>query len=183
MIYTKAGDLMIPSGDYPYISSWDTLLEAMIKITDSHLEINGVKSLPRFLLVYDKDLKLAGIVRRRDILRGLEPKFLTEMPFEERESLFDAKDDPGMSAIDNKKIMKGVIEHSGRPVSDVMLEHPNDASVDFDDHIFKAAYEMNKHSISLLPVYKDGKLAGVLRSVEVFQHIADVLIKKENSVW
>ena len=183
MIYTKVGDLMIPLEKYPYISSWDTLLEAMIKITDVELEVKGKKSLPRLLLVYDKNLKLTGIVRRRDILRGLEPKFLTEKPLEEREKLFDAKEDPGMAAVDNKLIMKGVMEQSGRPISDVMLKHPDSAVVDYEDHIFKAVYEMNKHKISLLPVYKDRVMVGVIRSVDVFQHIADVLIRKEDSIW
>ncbi|HHE46651.1 MAG TPA: CBS domain-containing protein [Bacteroidetes bacterium] len=183
MIYTKVGDLMIPIGKYPYISSWDTLLDAMIKITEVELEMKGKKSLPRFLLVYDKDLKLAGIVRRRDILRGLEPKFLTEKPLDDRENLFDAERDPGMKDVDNKRIMKGVMENSGRPVSDVMIEHPHDSSVDYDDHIFKAVYQMNKYKVSLLMVFKEEEMVGVIRTVDVFQHIADVLIKTEDAVW
>ncbi len=183
MIYTKVGDLMIPLDKYPYISSWDTLLEAMIKITDVQLEVKGKKSLPRLLLVYDKGLNLAGIVRRRDILRGLEPRFLVEKPIEEREKLFDADEDPGMKDVDNKKILKEVMEQSGRPISEVMIEHPSDAVVDYDDHVFKAVYEMNKHKVSLLPVHKDNAMAGVIRSVDVFQHIANVLIRKEDAIW
>ena len=183
MIYTKVGDLMIPLDKYPYISSWDTLLEAMTKITDAEIEVSGKKSLPRLLLVYDKDLKLAGIVRRRDILRGLEPRFLTEKPLKEREKLFDAEEDPGMAAVDNKRIMKEVMEQSGRPISEVMIDHPASAVVNYDDHIFKAVYEMNINKVSLLPVHKDKVMAGVIRSVDVFQHIADVLIRKEDAVW
>jgi signal-transduction protein with cAMP-binding, CBS, and nucleotidyltransferase domain len=75
------------------------------------------------------------------------------------------------------------MEQSGQPISEIMLEHPEGASVSFEDHIFKAVYEMNKHKISLLPVLKDGVMVGIIRTVEVFQHIADVLLRKKDATW
>lgn len=179
MLNTRVRDVMIPLENYPHISYYDTLLEAMEKIEDSQLEVGGKKSLPRVLLVFGKEQNLVGMVRRRDILRGMEPKFLVKQSLSYRKKLFDAKENPEMASIDRKRIMKGVMERSERPVSDVML--PIEATIDYDDHIFKAVYEMNEFGLSQLPVLKEGEVVGVVRTVDVFHVIAEFLLKEDYS--
>jgi len=43
---------------------------------EAEIEVEGRYSLPRVILVTDQKGQLVGHVRRRDILRGLEPSFL-----------------------------------------------------------------------------------------------------------
>ena len=78
----RAGDLMIPLDKYPHLPYWFTLRQAIAEMEKSELEIQGRKSLPRLVLVFDETYKLLGMVRRRDLLRGLEPDFLVRIPME-----------------------------------------------------------------------------------------------------
>ena len=70
---------MIPLEHYPHIPYWFTLRQAMAEMESSQLEFEGRKSLPRGLLVFDERYQLLGMVRRRDILWGLEPDFLAPL--------------------------------------------------------------------------------------------------------
>jgi len=169
-----AGDIMIPMDEYPHIPYWFTLRQAMVEMEGSELERNGRKSLPRVILVFNEKYELLGMVRRRDILRGLEPEFLSQKPLSYRRKLFDVKVDPNLSELSFDNVIAGVRERAERPVSDIMI--PIEATVDYEDHIVKVIYEMNLHNLSILPVLKDDKVVGVVRTVDIFHEIAkDVL--------
>ena len=49
------------------------------------------------------------------------------------------------------------------------------AVIQADDHIMKAVYEMVSRDLSLLPVLDGQRLVGVVRSVELFRELAEVL--------
>jgi CBS-domain-containing membrane protein len=166
----RAKDVLIPIDQYPHIPYWFTLRQAMMLIETSELERDGRKSLPRVVLVFDEKYQLMGMVRRRDILRGLEPDFLSQKPISYRRKLFDVKVDPDLSEISFDKIIVGVRERAERPVSEVMI--PIETTVDYEDHIVKVIYEMNQHDLSILPVLRDNKVVGVVRTVDVFHEIA-----------
>ena len=169
-----AGAIMIPMDEYPHIPYWFTLRQAMVEMEGSELERNGRKSLPRVILVFNEKYELLGMVRRRDILRGLEPEFLSQKSLSYRRKLFDVKVDPNLSELSFDKVIAGVRERAERPVSDIMI--PIEATVDYEDHIVKVIYEMNLHNLSILPVLKDNKVVGVVRTVDIFHEIAkDVL--------
>jgi CBS-domain-containing membrane protein len=170
----RAGDLMIPLDRYPHIPYWFTLRQAMVEMEKSELEINGRKSLPRVVLVFDDTYRLLGTVRRRDILRGLEPSFLTSQPLEYRKKLFDVKMDPNLSMLSPERLLEGLRERAERPVRDVM--QPIKVTVDFHDHLVKVIYELVDNNLSLLPVLQNGKVVGVVRSVDVFHEIAQLLL-------
>jgi signal-transduction protein with cAMP-binding, CBS, and nucleotidyltransferase domain len=71
-------------------------------------------------------------------------------------------------------VVKGMREQAERPVSDVMM--PIQATVDVEDHVMKAIYEMVENNLSLLPVLRDNKVVGVIRSVEVFHEISKLIL-------
>jgi CBS domain-containing protein len=169
----NAGEVMIPLEKYPHVCHGCTLREAIRKIEESTLDIDGRKSLPRALLVFDEDENLLGIVRRRDILRGLEPKFLKTMPMDYRKKLFDVEVDAELLDLSTGKIRSAIKKQAGNPVSEVM--QPIAATARYDDHLAKVIYKMVSRDLSLLPVLKDGKVVGVVRSVDVFQQIAGLL--------
>ena len=165
-----AGELMIPLDKYPHIPYWFTLRQAMAEITNSEIEIDGQKSLPRIILVFDEKYRLMGMARRRDIMRGLEPEFLSKGSADYSKKLFDVEVDPNLSEISYDRLLKTLRERAETPISTVMV--PIAKTVNHDDHITKIIYEMVSSDLSLLPVLKDDKVAGVVRSVDVFREIA-----------
>ena len=165
---------MIPLEVYPHVSQSCTIREVVELMEKSQLEVDGRKSLPRVVLVFDSENQLLGTVRRRDILRGLEPKFLSSEPMQYRKKLFDVKVDPNLAEISYEKVLHGILKRSERSVSEVIL--PIAATVDFEDHIIKVIYEMVDNNVSLLPVLKEGKVVGVVRSVDVLHEVAQILL-------
>jgi len=170
----RAGDLMIPLDEYPHIPYWFTLRQTLAELENSVLEVQGRTSLPRCVLVFDEKYQLMGVARRRDILRGLEPEFLTTKSLEVRKRMFDIKVDPNLSELSYEKLLEDIRKQAQRPVSEVM--QPIVASVDHDDHMIKVIYEMVDNNLSLVPVMKDNRVVGVIRSVDLIHEVARFLL-------
>lgn len=167
------GEIMVPLEQYPSVRDNATLKEAIAVIESAQIEMGQRKSLPRGLLVFDEIGVFVGYVRRRDIMRGLEPRFLVSRPLDYRKKLFDVPIDPNLSEVSYDHLVKGIREQSNLPVSDVM--RPIEAMLDADDHLMKAVYEMVSLDVSPIPVLKDGKVVGVVRTVDVFHELAELL--------
>lgn len=170
----KACEIMIPLEQYPHVSQTTSIREVVAVMEKSQLIVGGRKSLPRIVLVFDEAGQLAGQARRRDILRGLEPDFLSSKPMEYRKKLFNVKVDPNLAELSYDRVLEGIQKRAERPVSGVML--PIVEMVDYDDHIVKVIYEMVDNNLSLLPVLKEGKVVGVVRSVDVLHEVAQLLL-------
>jgi len=84
-------EIMIPLGHYPSVHADDTLKRAVSTMEAAHIEVGHRRSLPRVLLVLGSRDELVGILRRRDILRGLEPKFLVSQRMEYQKKLWAEK--------------------------------------------------------------------------------------------
>jgi CBS domain-containing protein len=169
----RVRDVMIPLDRYPTVRDTTTLREAVDVLEHAQIEVDGRKSLPRVLLVFDAIDVMVGYVRRRDLMRGLEPKFLVVQPLAYRKKLFDIAVDPNLSELPYDRVVTGIREQAARPVSDVM--QPVEIVIQADDHIMKAVYEMVSRDLSLLPVLDGQRLVGVVRSVELFHELAEVL--------
>jgi CBS-domain-containing membrane protein len=169
----RVRDVMIPIERYPSVRDTATLRQAVAVMESAELDVDGRKSLPRVLLVFDAIEVLVGYARRRDIMMGLEPRFLVVQPLEYRKKLFDVAVDPNLVELSYDRVAQGIREQAGRPVSDVM--RPIEAVLQADDHIMKAIYEMVSQELSLIPVVDGKRLAGVVRSVELFHELAQVV--------
>ena len=170
----KAGDIMIPLEKYPHIPYWFTLRQVVAEMEHSELTIDGRKSLPRVVLVFDEQYRLMGLVRRRDILRGLEPEFLLDKPISERRKLFDVRTHPTNWEVSFDKIVEATKKRAERQVSEIM--RPIEQTADYNDHIFQVIYDMNVNRVNLLPVLKEGRVVGVVRSVDVFHQISELIL-------
>ena len=53
--------------------------------------------------------------------------------------------------------------------------NPIEAIVDADDHVMKAVQAMVALDVNLIPVLQGGQLVGVVRSVDVFRDLAQLL--------
>ena len=173
----RAKDVLIPLDKYPHVPYWFTLRQAMVEIVSAEIDIHGHKSLPRAVLIFNEAYQLIGMVRRRDILKGLEPKFLLERPLQYRKKLFDVQVDPNLSLLSSDDFWKGVQEQAERPVSDIMI--PIERTVESGDHIFKVIYEMNEYDLHLMPVLENKQVVGVVRTVDVFNAVYKLVMEQD----
>jgi len=164
---------MIPVDRYPSVRPDCTLKEAIRILDETTLEAHGRVTSLRVLLVIDDNGIFRGGVRRRDIMGGLEPKFLMSEPVHYRMKLFDVSLDPNLSELCNTQVKKGILDQALRPVSEIM--RPIEASVSHDDHLMKAIYEMVVYGLSLIPVMHKGKISGGVRSVELLHELAKLI--------
>jgi predicted transcriptional regulator len=169
-----AGDIMIPLSKYPHIPYWFTLRQAIVEIENSELEIDGRRSLPRVVLVFDEKYRLLGVVRRRDILRGLEPEFLGAQSHSRGQKAYDVGIDSNLVELSSQKWLADIRRKAERPVSDIMTQIP--ATVDRNAHLIKIIYEMVDNDLSIIPVMDENKVVGVVRSVDVFHEVSKIVI-------
>lgn len=165
-----AGELMIPLDQYPHLPYWFTLRQAIAEMEKSEFNVDGRKSLPRVVLVFDERYQLLGLVRRRDILRGLEPPFLSRPADDD----FAALRDPNLLELSYDNMIDGIRDRAERPVRDVM--RPFRATADHEDPLMKLIHTMVEHNLHLLPVLKEGSVAGVVRTVDVFREVARLVL-------
>jgi CBS domain-containing protein len=161
----RVKDLMIPLEDYPHIPYWFTLRQAMAIVREAAIKFEGSFE-PRAVLVFDEKYQLMGILTLRDIIKGLEPRFLKETNL--------IKMDPSLTVLMGDLLGPQMKEHSQRPVSEVMS--PIQATVDGNAPIVKALYLMIKENVGLMPVIQDSKVAGMIRLSDLFGEIAKVVL-------
>jgi len=173
MINKIVQDIMVPLEEYPCIADTLTLRDAIMEMAVQILRKKQL-SLPRVALVFDESLsELVGMLRRRDIMRGLEPRFLVSGSLEYRRKLFNVRVDPNLAELSYEKIIAHIRNRADRLVREFMM--PIRATINHDDHIMKAMSEMVDQNISLLPVLEDDKIVGVVRSVDVLSEIALII--------
>ena len=161
----KVKDLMIHLEDYPHIPYWFTLRQAMAIVREAAIKFEGSFE-PRAVLVFDEKYQLMGILTLRDIIKGLEPRFLKETNL--------IKMDPSLTVLLGDLLGPQMKENSQRPVSEVMS--PIQVTVDGDAPIVKALYLMIKENVGMMPVIQDNKVAGMIRMSDLFGEIAKVVL-------
>jgi len=173
----RVEEIMVPLARYPHVPETATIKEAMAAMLRCQLNVGGQKSLPRAVLVLDLMGRLAGQVRRRDLMRGLEPEFMVSHELTHRKKLFEIKPDQNLSELFFDKTVKGIRERARRKVSEVML--PVTVTIKHDAHILTAISEMVENNLSLLPVVKGEQAVGVVRSVDVFRELSHLVFEPE----
>lgn len=161
----KVKDLMIPLEDYPHIPYWFTLRQAMAIVREAAVKFEGAFE-PRAVLVFDEQYQLMGMLTLRDIIKGLEPKFLQETSL--------VKMDPSLTVLMGDLLGPNMRAASQRPVSEVMS--PIKATVDGSAPIVKALYLMIQENVGLMPVIQASKVAGMIRLSDLFNEIAKVVL-------
>lgn len=167
-----AEDILIPLDSYPHVPYWFSLRQAIAAMERSQINCEGMQSLPRVVLVFDEQYQLMGMVRRRDILRGLSENAMLDP---------DEKGDPAIrrtSPVRSKKVSQHqeyetIRARAQRPVSDVIT--PIRVSVPSTMTLSELVDFLVIHDVAIVPVIKDGSLIGVLRSTDVLRHVAKLL--------
>jgi Mg/Co/Ni transporter MgtE len=167
-----AKDLMIGIFEYPHIPYWFSLSQAVRIVKVSFLSTKKYPE-PLAILVFDEKYNLMGTLSLKDILKGLEPRFLKPMT----KAQVPEEDESGLSVIWDSLFTKESKELGEKAVSEIMS--PAKFFVEPNDPITKAAYLMLHHDLVLLPVLENKKkFIGLVRMIEIFDEISNAIVKE-----
>jgi len=165
-----AKDVMIGIFEYPHVPYWFTVSQAIRIVKVSFISSKKYPD-PMAILVFDEKYNLMGTLTLKDILKGLEPRFLK--PSEKAQVA--EEDESALSLIWDTLFDKGSKEFAERPVSEIMT--PAKYFVEPTDPLTKAAYLMLHHELDLLPVLENKKkFVGLVRMIEVFDEISSGIL-------
>ncbi len=168
----KIKDIMIGIFEYPHIPYWFSIAQAVRIVKVSFLSSKKYPE-PVAVLVFDEKYNLMGTLSLKDILRGLEPRFLRPTT----KAQIPEEDEAGLSLIWDSLFTKESKELAEKAVSEIMV--PARFFVEPNDPITKAAYLILHHDLILLPVLEDKKkFIGVVRMTEIFDEISDAIVKE-----
>lgn len=156
----KVKEIMIDIFKYPHVPYWFTLDQA-IKILKVFITQKEAP-IPFIILVFDEQYNLIGIVGLEEIFHGLEMGLVENVEKINEETV---------SVLFTEKVK----DLANKQVKEVMISIKDFINV--DDPISKAAYLMIHNKLSIIPVVENKKLVGVVRLIEVFNIIADQLVK------
>ncbi|MFH1488830.1 MAG: CBS domain-containing protein [Pseudomonadota bacterium] len=164
----KVRDLMIPLVDYPHIPYWFSIRQAVAMLRETAVKMAGTTE-PRTLLVFDEKYQLMGMLTLRDIIRGLEPRFLQETDL--------IKVDPGLTLLIEDLFGPNTKEAAEKPISDVMS--PIKVTVNADDPISRALYLMIQEYVGRMPVMEGRRVVGIIRLNDLFSEITNMVLSEE----
>ncbi|MGB9771996.1 MAG: CBS domain-containing protein [Candidatus Kapaibacteriota bacterium] len=173
MLMKTAEDIMIPLHKYPNIPKWFTIRQAIQMIQHFTINVDGKVSLPRSVLVTDENNQVVGMIRRRDILRGLEPHGFFGRAAHHPKLYVDIEPDLNLVEAVYDHLYNRCIKQADEPVEKYM--QPIEHSLNYNDHLMKIIYMIDITGMSHLPVVKDNEVIGVVRTVEVVSEIAKML--------
>lgn len=167
----KIKDVMIGVFDYPHVPYWFSIKQA-VKIIKLSIISAKKYSDPLAILVFDEKYNLLGTLTLKDILRGIEPRFLKPIT----KAQVPEENESALSLIWDTLFDKESRELAEKPVSEVMI--PAKAFVEPNDPITKAAYLMIHNDMVLLPVLEEKKkFVGLVRMREIFDELSDAILK------
>lgn len=165
MLLPTAQDLMVPLESYPHVRDDSTLLDALTTMSRAHIHMHGETSLPRILLVFDVEEMLVGMLRRRDILRGLSPRWFFGAESRHPEDVFDTDLDHNISEVLADKVVSRFRERARLPIAEYVQGIAG--VVQAEDSLVRLVNIMVKKGYHMLPVLQGDTAIGVVRSVEV----------------
>ena len=167
----KAQELMIEVFSYPHIPYWFTIRQAVGIIQNTLLGKDKCVQ-PMAVLVFDEKYNFMGTLAMKDVLRGLEPRFLE--PSTKAQGMPDSEEN--LTLLWGNLLPAEIKGRAERQVRELM--RPVKHVLGPDDDVSKIAYHLVHDDLPLLPVIKDGKIIGLVRMVEVFQEVAGILLNK-----
>lgn len=168
-----AEEIMIPLHKYPQVPKWFTIRQAIQLIQTTKIEYKGHVSMPRAILVTDEEYKIVGMIRRRDILRSLEPKGFFARSVEHPKIYGEITPNLELIEIAFDHFFDRCFRQAEEPIWKYIsnIEY----TVNYNDHLMKIIYLIDLTGISIFPVVKEGEVIGVIRTFEVLNEIAKML--------
>lgn len=175
MTHKTARDITVPIENYPHTLDTQTLGDAVKLLQEAQIQFSGKTSMPRILLVFDDSNQLLGMVRRRDILRGLEPDFHRDLNVTHPEIHILTEIDPNLSDLADPTDTEALRQRLDKPIGSVVREMPGRVNV--DDSLMRAARELVGNDTHIAAVVDDGKVVGVVRSLDLLHAMTEELVQ------
>ena len=162
---TAVRDSMVPLTKYPHMPYWFSLRQAITLLRIA--EMDDEPPSPRLVLVFDEKYQLLGLLRPEDILRGLEPRFLTKQPAGE----WPTAEPKGLAALWSDP--KASTQAAAAPVKEFIV--PVKSTVRVDDTLTHAAGLMLADGVPALAVMEGNQVAGIVRLDDAYNAITAAL--------
>ena len=117
---------------------------------------------------------MVGMLHRRDIIRGIGPWLARRAVEEGKQHLFPIEVDPELIELSKPAVAKSFRERAETPVREYM--RPIEAKVDTTDTLDLVIEKLVIHDVSLVTVLMDGKVVGVVSSVDVFYEVSRIVL-------
>jgi CBS domain-containing protein len=173
-------DLMIPLKDCAITHVDKPLREAVTEMRKVFCEVETGKCTEaghRTSLVLDNDEKLVGILDFQSILKVLIPEIAGSLSQRLQAlgvSVAFAEGDASDLDVSNERLKARVQRNAKTRVGDIMLKlRGKNATTDMT--LVDALKLMHRNKVTVLPVYKDNKLMGILRDSDLFLATANIL--------
>src|SRR4030043_1394376 len=115
-----AKDLMIDVFEYPHVPYWFTIKQTMMIIKKSLIETEKC-FYPVAILIFDEKYNLLGTLSLKDIMKGLEPRFMR--PTIDAQAY--PKEGPELSLIWDTLFNKESKDLAEKPVREIMVPAKN----------------------------------------------------------
>jgi predicted transcriptional regulator len=166
-------DLFMPIKEYPHIREDSSISEAFSILDESYKGGCGFRT----ILVMDEQNHLKGVLTLRDMIRAVVPGFLKKketsrsglQPYQPAD-----QDYPDLLLIWQEDFPERCQKEAEKTVGEVMTQI--EETVTLDDPVAKCAYQIIKSDLVIIPVIDDGKAIGVVRLVDVFKEISDIIL-------
>jgi predicted transcriptional regulator len=166
-------DIFMPINEYPHIKDDSSISDAFSILDDSYKEGCGFRT----ILVLDGQDRLKGVLTLRDMIRAVVPGFLKKstasrsgfQPYQPVE-----QDYPSLLLIWQEDFPGKCRKEAKKSVGEVMTQI--EETVTLDDPVAKCAYQIIKSDLIIIPVIDQGKAVGVVRLVDVFKEISDIIV-------
>ncbi len=178
-ISKKVRDLVVPLSDYAVTNVDSTLSDAAMALMKVYCQIETGKCTEaghRNILILNKSGELVGILDFKSILKILIPEitggFATKLEAMGVSIAFAQADAP---ELDESRISfrARVLKNAECRVGDIM--RPLRGRIDADADLLDALKMICNTRITVLPVFENKKLIGVLRDSDVFLSVVDIL--------
>jgi CBS domain-containing protein len=175
----KASDVMLPIEHYPSCPGTCTIREAIVALSASSVRLeDGHFVMPRYLLMRNDDNELAGVVSRRELLKGLVPHLR-----EDRESAEHIQAWVPFGGTVPRELFirwtslfsEAALEASGESVKTVMV--PIRGTVQVNASLSSVITTMLSHGIDLVAVLDGTRVVGVVLMTEIFDIVAQFIME------
>lgn len=175
LVKKTVSDLMVPVAQFPVVKADDSVKEAVRRLTKVFLRERDDERV-RTILVVDEAQNVVGMLSFRKILRSLVPEALGK--FSERLralGISAAFAQAGFEELTTARaeFSERVVEEASMQVKEIMTTVHG--GVQIDTPLPEAIRIKFKEDLQVVPVYRGDKLIGILRDVELFLALAEVL--------
>ncbi|CCO09464.1 CBS domain-containing protein [Desulforamulus hydrothermalis] len=156
----KVKHIMLPIQDYATVFLENSLRDAMFVLKCTFFAgCSAGSQAHRSVLVFDHNKKLVGTLSFRDIINSLKisRKALSE-GFKYREGVFTS-----LCLLQAAKKVKEVMKPIGK------------VTVNVNDNILDAICLLMEENLELIPVEDKGQIVGMVRTVEIFKEVSELV--------